>query len=183
MAVAAEVGKKGRVRFGPFELRTDTRELSRSGIHIKLQTKPEQILELLISRPGQLVRREELRSCLWQGNVFVDFESGLNTAVNRLRAVLGDTAETPRYIETVPRLGYRFICPVQGVTESVTDDDLLDCVEQFDRAVEEKYVFSGALAGNMFWRLTLAIVLAWTCQFLFFYLHLSQTSAILHACF
>lgn len=98
MAVAAEVGKKGRVRFGPFELRTDTRELSRSGIHIKLQTKPEQILELLISRPGQLVRREELRSCLWQGNVFVDFESGLNTAVNRLRAVLGDTAETPRYI-------------------------------------------------------------------------------------
>ena len=101
------------IRFGPFELRPETRELLKLGIRIKLQVKPFQVLETLAARPGELVTREELRSRLWPSGTFVDFESGLNTAINRLRAALGESAEHPRYIETLPRLGYRFICPVE----------------------------------------------------------------------
>jgi DNA-binding winged helix-turn-helix (wHTH) protein len=105
-------------RFGPFELKTETRELSRQGIRVKLQVKPLQILVALLERPGQLVTREELSSRLWPTGTFVDFESGLNTATNRLRAALCDSAEAPRYIETIPRLGYRLICPVTEVEDS-----------------------------------------------------------------
>ncbi len=101
-------------RFGAFELRTATGELCKHGTRIKLQIKPFQILETLLERPGELVTRDELCNKLWPPGTFVDFESGLNTAVNRLRAALGDSAESPHYIETLPRLGYRFICPVQS---------------------------------------------------------------------
>jgi DNA-binding winged helix-turn-helix (wHTH) protein/dipeptidyl aminopeptidase/acylaminoacyl peptidase len=108
------------IRFGSFELRSDTRELLKLGIRIKLQVKPFQVLETLVARPGELVTREELRSRLWPSGTFVDFESGLNTAINRLRAALGESAEHPRFIETLPRLGYRFICPVECVASSGT---------------------------------------------------------------
>jgi DNA-binding winged helix-turn-helix (wHTH) protein/WD40 repeat protein len=102
-------------RFGAFELDTGTGELFKHGVRIKLQIKPLQILQTLLARPGELVTREELRSNLWPAGTFVDFESRLNTATNRLRAALGDSAESPRYIETLPRLGYRFICPVTSI--------------------------------------------------------------------
>ncbi|MBV8572627.1 MAG: winged helix-turn-helix domain-containing protein [Acidobacteriaceae bacterium] len=105
-------------KFGVFELRPETGELSKNGIRIKLQSRPCQVLEALLERPGELVTRQDLCARLWPTGTFVDFESGLNTATNRLRSALGDSAETPRYIETLPRLGYRFICPVieiQGV--------------------------------------------------------------------
>jgi len=98
--------------FGPFQLRTETGELKKGGVRIKLQTRPCQVLAALLERPGELVTREELRAKLWPAGTFVDFESGLNTATNRLRAALGDSADSPRYVETLPRLGYRFICPV-----------------------------------------------------------------------
>jgi DNA-binding winged helix-turn-helix (wHTH) protein/WD40 repeat protein len=103
------------IRFAAFQLRSDTRELYKQGTRIRLQIKPFQVLETLLERPGELVTREELRNRLWPSGTFVDFESGLNTAINRLRAALGDSAEEPRYIETLPRLGYRFICPVQVI--------------------------------------------------------------------
>lgn len=103
----------GSVRFAAFELRKDTRELSRQGVRIRLQVKPFQVLETLLEKPGELVTREELCNKLWPSGTFVDFESGLNTTINRLRAALGDSAEEPRYIETLPRLGYRFICPIE----------------------------------------------------------------------
>jgi DNA-binding winged helix-turn-helix (wHTH) protein len=99
-------------RFGAFELRSETGQLSKHGVRIKVQTKPVQVLEALLDRPGELVTREELCKKLWPDGTFVDFENGLNTATNRLRTALGDSAEAPRYIETLPRLGYRFICPV-----------------------------------------------------------------------
>lgn len=105
------------VRFATFELRKDTRELSNHGVRIRLQTKPFQVLETLVNRPGELTTREELREKLWPSGTFVDFESGLNTAINRLRCALGDSAEEPRYIETLPRLGYRFICPLAEMAE------------------------------------------------------------------
>src|ERR671915_451501 len=108
------------LRFGPFELDRRTGELRKHGVRLKLQGKPLQVLEALLERPGEIVTREALRSRLWPSDVFVDFEAGLNTAANRLRIVLGDSAENPRYIETLPRTGYRFIAPVEEVaTEPV----------------------------------------------------------------
>lgn len=104
-------------RFGSFELRTETGELSKRGIRLRLQTKPLQVLEALLARPGELVTREELCERLWPGT-YVDFESGLNTAINRLRSALGDAADSPRYIETLPRLGYRFLSPVEVIEEA-----------------------------------------------------------------
>lgn len=107
-------------RFGSFELKTETGELAKRGIRLRLQTKPLQILELLLARPGELITREELCNHLWP-ETYVDFESGLNTAINRLRTALGDSADAPRYIETLPRLGYRFLSPVEVSEEQDTD--------------------------------------------------------------
>jgi DNA-binding winged helix-turn-helix (wHTH) protein len=109
------VTEESGFRFGAFELHTASGRLFKHGARIKLQIKPLQILEILLAKPGELVTREELCGKLWPTGTFVDFESGLNTATNRLRGALGDSAEAPRYIETVPRLGYRFICPVTSI--------------------------------------------------------------------
>src|SRR5918994_3360242 len=104
------VGRRQNViRFGVFELDALTGELRKRGVKLRLQGKPLQILQALLEHPGELVTREELRARLWPSDVFVDFEAGLNTAANRLRIVLGDSADNPRYIETLPRVGYRFI--------------------------------------------------------------------------
>ncbi|MBV8811318.1 MAG: winged helix-turn-helix domain-containing protein [Acidobacteriaceae bacterium] len=97
------------VKFGAFELHSDSGELRKYGIRIRLQAKPLQVLQCLLENPGKVVSREEIRSRLWDEGTFVDFESGLNTATNRLRTALGDSADAPRYIETLPGLGYRFI--------------------------------------------------------------------------
>jgi DNA-binding winged helix-turn-helix (wHTH) protein len=103
---------KRTVQFGAFEVKLDTGELRKSGIRINLQGKPFQILQALLERPGEVVTREELQSRLWPGDSMVDFESGLNTAANRLRLALGDSAENPRFVETVARIGYRFVATV-----------------------------------------------------------------------
>src|SRR5690242_12017844 len=104
-----------RVKFGPFELDRQTGELWKHGLKIRLQGKPFQVLEALLEQPGQPVSREELQQKLWSSDTFVDFESGLNTAANRLRLALGDSAENPRYVETLARSGYRFIAPVEEI--------------------------------------------------------------------
>src|SRR5713101_6577675 len=103
------------IRFGPFELEIGSGELRKQGVRIRLQAKPLQILRALLEDPGAVVSREELRRRLWPEDTFVDFESGLNTAVNRLRLALNDSAENPRYIETAARAGYRFIALVTKV--------------------------------------------------------------------
>src|ERR1700722_20352030 len=108
------------IRFAVFELDLESAELRKHGIKIKLQQKPFQILALLLERPGEMVTREELQRRLWSSDVFVDFESGLNNAVKKLRAALGDSAETPRFIETVARHGYRFLVTPQSATGSPT---------------------------------------------------------------
>src|SRR5260370_16568664 len=97
------------------------RELRRRGIRVKLQDQPFQILSALLEHPGQIVTREDLRKTLWPGDTFVDFNNSVNAAVNRLRETLGDSAENPRFVETVPRHGYRFIAPVteNGTSGSV----------------------------------------------------------------
>src|SRR6476646_5465905 len=101
-------------RFGPFELDTQCGQLRRDGIGLKLQGQPVQILEILLEKPGQLVTREELRERIWTSDTFVDFDHSLNTAIKKLRQALGDEADTPRYIETLPRRGYRFVGEVSA---------------------------------------------------------------------
>jgi cholera toxin transcriptional activator len=100
-------------RFGVFELNLDASELRKNGAKLRLQEQPFQVLVLLLERAGDVVTREDLRRKLWPSNTFVDFDHSLNTAVNKLRETLGDSASSPRYIETVARRGYRFIAPVQ----------------------------------------------------------------------
>jgi TolB-like protein/DNA-binding winged helix-turn-helix (wHTH) protein/Flp pilus assembly protein TadD len=104
-------------RFGPFEARTYAQELSKNGTKVKLRGQPFLILEVLLERAGEVVTREEIRQKLWPADTFVDFEHGLNTSIKKLRQVLCDSATEPRYIETLPRLGYRFIAPVESVVE------------------------------------------------------------------
>lgn len=104
------------LQFGAFELRTDTGELRKHGIRVRLQMKPLQVLLALLEHPGEVVRREQLQQRLWAADTFVDFESGLNTAANRLRISLGDSADIPRFVETLPRIGYRFIAPVREIS-------------------------------------------------------------------
>jgi Tol biopolymer transport system component/DNA-binding winged helix-turn-helix (wHTH) protein len=101
-------------RFGAFVLDPGSGELRRNGTKLKLQEQPFQVLLKLLEKPGNLVTREELRSTLWPADTFVDFETGLNSAIKRLRDALGDSADVPRFIETVPRRGYRFIAPLNG---------------------------------------------------------------------
>ena len=108
----ATVSKPGRVRFGAFEIDLNSRELYKLGIKIKLHDQPFQVLALLLERPGELVPREQLHQRLWPADTFVDFDLGLNSVIKKLRDALGDSAETPRFIETLPRRGYRFIAAV-----------------------------------------------------------------------
>lgn len=111
-----DVASRGRlIRFGTFELDVPSGELRKGGTRLNLQEQPLQFLLALLDRPGEVVTREELVQRLWRSDTFVDFEHGLNAAVKRMRDTLGDSAETPRFIETVPRRGYRFIAPVEIV--------------------------------------------------------------------
>jgi Tol biopolymer transport system component/DNA-binding winged helix-turn-helix (wHTH) protein len=101
------------VRFGDFEIDITNRELRKRGRVVRLQPKQFTLLLILAERAGQIVSREEIRDNIWDPNTFVDFERSINFAINQVRAALGDSAEKPRFIETVPRLGYRFLCPVE----------------------------------------------------------------------
>ena len=112
------------LRFGPFEVNPQSGELQKSGIRIRLSGQPIRILLILLERPGQVVSREELRQQIWGDGTFVDFEGGLNAAINKLRRALSDSAENPRYVETIPSRGYRFIgalAPVDPVTSAPPD--------------------------------------------------------------
>jgi len=105
------VGEKQTLLFGPFELDPQIGQVRKNGVGSKLQGQPVQILEILLEKPGQLVTREEICQRLWASDTFVDFDHSLNSAIKKLRQALGDEADTPRYIETLPKRGYRFIAP------------------------------------------------------------------------
>ena len=109
-----EINGSDRLRFGAYEVDLHTHELWKHGTRVKLVGQPFEILAVLVKRPGQLVTREELRTQLWPGDTFVDFNHGLNAAVNKLRDALCDSADDPKYIETLPRRGYRFIATVES---------------------------------------------------------------------
>jgi DNA-binding winged helix-turn-helix (wHTH) protein len=105
------------IRFGTFEVDLRTGELHKKGLKIKLQEQPFQILATLLEHAGDVVTRDELRRRLWPEDTFVDFDQGLNKAINKIREALGDSAENPRFVETLPKRGYRFIAPLNGYSE------------------------------------------------------------------
>jgi len=144
-------GAAGRiVRFGSFEADLQEGKLSKGGIRIRLQAQPLQILALLLERPGQLVTREEIRQKLWSDDTFVEFDDALNTAVGKLRAALSDSADNPRFLETVPRRGYRFIAPVVRVTEPQAGEPVRP------RTRRQSYVWLAA---------ALVVAIAWVAGF------------------
>ena len=104
-----------RLSFGPFEADLHSGELLKFGIKIRLQAQPFQLLVMLLERPGELVTRDQICAKLWPADTFVDFDRSLGTALNKIREVLNDSAAEPRFVETLPRRGYRFIAPVTAV--------------------------------------------------------------------
>ena len=140
------VGSSRRVlHFGPFTADLETGSLYKLTRRVKLQEQPFQVLAALLERPGELITREELRQRLWAANTFVDFDHGLNIAINKLREALGDSAEEPQYIQTLPRRGYRFM----GVLQS--DDPLNEAALRTDTAaagpVSTRHIFYVGVAG------------------------------------
>ena len=122
------------VHFGAFELDFGTGELRKQGLKIKLQEQPFQVLAMLLERPGDLVTREELLKRLWPSGTFVDFDHGLNVAVKKLRQALNDSAENPRFIETLSRRGYRFVAPVEIISPKETDSAAVAVLEPVHRS-------------------------------------------------
>jgi DNA-binding winged helix-turn-helix (wHTH) protein/WD40 repeat protein len=150
------------VRFGRFELELRTRELRSDTRTLTLQERPFQILAALLKRPGELVTRDELTRSLWPADTFVDFEHSLNKAVNRLREALEDSAEHPRFIETLPRLGYRFIAPLETserLKPENSGEDRVAPSEPGTQSARPRYVWSTAgillsavcLSAGWFW--------------------------------
>src|SRR5580692_3040447 len=115
-------GTATRYRFGVFEVDSSTGELRRKGVRVKLHAQPCQVLFMLLERPGEMLTRQEICQELWPDGTFVDYEHGVNSAVNRLREALGDQANNPKFIETLARRGYRFLAPVEqiGAEEEAT---------------------------------------------------------------
>src|SRR6185437_8247944 len=104
-----------RYRFGSFEADASTGELRRQGVRVRINAQPFQVLLMLLERPGEVLTREEISAALWPDGTFVDFDHGMNTAVNRIREALGDAAANPRFVETLARRGYRFVAPVERI--------------------------------------------------------------------
>src|SRR6266436_6422781 len=126
-------------RFGIFEVDLNALELRKHGLRLKLPEQPFQILVMLLERPGEIVTRDELRNRLWQTDTFVDFDHGLNNAVMRLREVLGDSSDRPRFIETLPRRGYRFIAPIEEIHSAA-----VPALAAASQSAEPRHDLSGA---------------------------------------
>src|SRR5437762_3446629 len=113
------------VRFGTYEIALQSGELRKAGLRIKVQQQPLRLLEILVEHPGEVVTREELRSRIWPNESFGDFDQAVNVAIAKLRGALGDSADSPRYIESLPRRGYRFLAEVAVVNRPANKLDLL----------------------------------------------------------
>jgi Tol biopolymer transport system component/DNA-binding winged helix-turn-helix (wHTH) protein len=121
-AASANSPNHSKVRFGLFEADLETGELHKSGIRVRIQAQPFRILSMLLERPGEVVTRDEIQQRLWGNNIIVDFDHSLGTAINKIREALGDSAENPRFVETLARRGYRFIAPVTTPEAAQTAD-------------------------------------------------------------
>ena len=129
-----------RYRFGGFEADAATGELRRQGVRVRIHAQPFQVLIMLMERQGEVVSREEISKELWPDGTFVDYEHGVNSAVNRVREALGDKANSPRFVETLARKGYRFVAPVERIVAGEADEDV-----RSGEVVERRF-WEGALA-------------------------------------
>ncbi len=143
------------IRFGAFEVDIEAGELRRNGMKVRVQDQPFQVLTTLLERPGDIVTREALQQRLWADDTFVEFDRSLNTAVNKLREALGDAAESPRYVETVPRKGYRFIAPVETIKPQYAVDEPPGIALERERSGMR----AGA-GGQRFWPIAFMVLLA-----------------------
>jgi eukaryotic-like serine/threonine-protein kinase len=152
--LALETPSPAILRFGTFEVDLRGGELRKQGVRIKLQEQPFLVLKVLLGRSGEIVTREELRSQIWSANTFVDFDNSLNTAINKLREALADSADNPRFIETLPRRGYRFVAPVSGAGPQTpapaTAGQRADRLPRWRRTIAVAAVLLAAVAG-VFW--------------------------------
>ena len=155
--MAQEARSSAILRFGVFQVEVRSGELRKQGVRIKLQEQPFHVLTVLLQRPGEVVTREELRDQNWPADTFVDFDNSLNTAINKLREALGDSADSPRFIETLPRRGYRFIAPVTSVdgTTRGTPAGMGVATPTRGRKIAVAVavgVFASGIAGSLLWR-------------------------------
>jgi eukaryotic-like serine/threonine-protein kinase len=134
------------LHFGTFEVDLRAGELRKQGVRVKLQEQPFRVLSVLLQRPGEIVTREDLRHSIWPADTFVDFDNSLNTSINKLREGLGDSAERPRFIETLPRRGYRFLAPVSS------GDRKVEGRTRAWKIVVAVLAVAALLAGGLFWR-------------------------------
>jgi TolB-like protein/DNA-binding winged helix-turn-helix (wHTH) protein len=148
----------GAIRFGVFAVDLRAGELRKQGVKIKLQEQPFQVLQVLLEHPGEIVTREELRNRIWPSDTFVDFDGGVNNAIKRLREALGDRAETPRFIETIPRRGYRFMGPVNGMASIPADGSPSTAEPRAQPRTSPRTLRTGILIGLGFAALLLAIL-------------------------
>jgi DNA-binding winged helix-turn-helix (wHTH) protein/tetratricopeptide (TPR) repeat protein len=157
--MALDTQSSGILRFATFEVDLRAGELRKQGKRIRVQEQPFHVLTVLLQRPGEVVTRQELRNQNWPPDTFVDFDNSLNTAINKLREVLGDSADNPRFIETLPRRGYRFIAPVSAV-DGTTKGTWADApARQRGRkivATAAVVVLGAGIAGGLLWRARLA---------------------------
>ena len=137
------------LRFGTFEVDLYASELRKQGVRIKLQEQPFHVLTALLLHPGKVVTREDLRAQLWSADTFVDFDNSLNTSINKLREALGDSAESPRFIETLPRRGYRFISPVSSVDGKAK---AAAASRGWKLAILVGALAAATVAGGLYWR-------------------------------
>jgi Tol biopolymer transport system component/DNA-binding winged helix-turn-helix (wHTH) protein len=162
----------GIVRFGSFEADLSTRELRKGGLKIRLQGQPFEVLALLLQRPGELITREDLQAKLWASDTFVDFEHGLNKAINRVREALGDDADNPRFVETLPRRGYRFVAPVVAVGGGVAETGTAADIASSPAVVPDTAENQGKRSLAWRWRVatlaTLLLLLAAATSYLLF---------------
>jgi DNA-binding winged helix-turn-helix (wHTH) protein/tetratricopeptide (TPR) repeat protein len=152
--MALEVRSRSILRFGVFEVDVRAGELRKQGVRIKLQEQPFHVLTVLLQRPDEVVTREELRNQNWPADTFVDFDNSLNTAVNKLREALGDSADSPRFIETLPRRGYRFIAPVIGNRTTIGTSVGVSARPRWRNIVAGATiaVLAAGIAGGLLWR-------------------------------
>jgi DNA-binding winged helix-turn-helix (wHTH) protein len=137
-----------RYRFGLFEADAATGELRRQGVRIKLNAQPFQLLCLLLARPGDLLTRDHIARTLWPSETFVDFDHGLNSAINRIREALGDTAANPRFVETLARRGYRFIAPVVKVEAQLSAEGAFAAPQPAIDEANPRPTFAGTLLAT-----------------------------------
>src|SRR5215467_7049301 len=130
------------IRFGAFELDVSAGELRKQGVRVRLQEQPLRLLQMLLANPGQVVSRDELRKALWPRNSYVDFDQGLNRAINKLREALGDSAESPRFIETLARRGYRFLGDLAANATQISSLLVLP-LENLSGDPEQEYLADG----------------------------------------